>query len=261
MPFLGVLFVHKKPKLKILFYSRNSKKLFVLIALTTVLAILLAIFPYNAIRLAISQSNDYTFESKTIVIDAGHGGIDPGALGINGSKEKDINLEIAVALKDILTVNGYKVVMTRESDISLHDENAKSIHQIKASDLKKRLKIIEENSGAIVVMIHQNHFPEEKYYGAQMFYGRLNEKSEVLAKSVMESFQENIQPNNTRSIKRSTKSVYVLHNAKSPTVMVECGFISNYKEAALLSDSEYQKKLAFTIFCGIEKYRTGSIAF
>lgn len=213
------------------------------------------VWPYNTIKNVISQSADFTFSSNTVIIDAGHGGVDPGAIGANGSIEKDINLNIALALRDMLITNGYTVIMTRESDVALHDEKYKKIGQIKTSDLKNRLKLVNDNSDAITIMIHQNHFTEEKYNGAQMFYGRLNPQSQILAEALRQSFKGNLQPNNARQTKRSTKDVYVLHNAKSPIVLAECGFLSNYAESELLSNEEYQQKVAFTLYSGIEGYK------
>lgn len=176
-------------------------------------------------------------------------------VGKNGCLEKDINLSVCLYLRDILTVNGYNVVMTRESDISVHDEGLKKISQIKTSDIKNRLKLIESYDNAIALLIHQNEFAEEKYHGAQMFYGRKNEESKPLAEAMQKSFVSLLQPDNTRQIKPSTKAVYIINNAKNPIVLVECGFISNYNEAKNLTDEEYQKKVAFTIYNGIVEYK------
>ncbi len=232
-----------------------NRKILCLVLIAVLMVACLVVFPYNTIKNVLSQSADHRFSSNTVVIDAGHGGVDPGAIGANNCIEKDINLKIAINLRDILTASGYKVIMTRDSDIALHDEKYKRIGQIKTSDLKNRLKIIDENSDAITIMIHQNHFTVEKYNGAQMFYGRVNPKSQQLADSLRKSFKDNLQPNNERQIKRSTKDVYVLHNAKGPIVLAECGFISNYAEAEQLCNEEYQQKVAFTLFSGIEGYK------
>lgn len=231
----------------------NKKTILIFLSVILVTIILVGL-PYNAIKSALADADNYKYSASTVVIDAGHGGLDPGAVGKNGCLEKDINLNIALALKDMLTLNGYRVVMTRETDISLHDEKLKKVSRIKASDLNNRLKIFEKNKSSITVMIHQNHFSREQYNGAQMFYGKKNNKSSLLATSLRDSFKENLQPDNDREIKPSTSAVYILHNAKNPIVLAECGFISNHAEAELLSDEEYQKKVAFTLFCGIEKY-------
>lgn len=196
-------------------------------------------------------SNTKMSDITQVVIDAGHGGVDPGAIGINGVKEKDINLAISLYLKDILIANGYDVIMTRETDIAIHDPQNKSISKIKTSDLKNRLRIIDNQPNAIAVSIHQNKFPQQSSRGAQMFYGRKNEQSKQLAEALQNSFSDNLQHNNKREVKQSTSSVYIIHNAKIPITLVECGFVSNYEDAKLLSSEEYQQQVAFTIFCGI----------
>lgn len=224
-------------------------------------AVILVFFiSFSAFQLfsALSPASAKILEENTIILDAGHGGVDGGAVGKNGCLEKDVNLSICLYLRDILTVNGYRVIMTRESDVSTNDEGLKKISQIKTSDLKNRLKLIESYDGAIALVIHQNEFGEEKYHGAQMFYGRKNEESKPLAEAIQKSFVTMLQPDNTRQIKPSTKSVYIVNNAKNPIVLVECGFISNYEEAKNLSDEEYQKKVAFTIFNGLVEYQKGS---
>ena len=190
-----------------------------------------------------------------VIVDAGHGGVDPGAIGINGINEKEINLAIALDLRDILTANGYEVVMIREEDIAINDPQYKKIGQIKTSDLKKRLKIIESYPEAITISIHQNKFGQEQYHGAQMFYGRQNEESKLLAEALQKTFHEDLQPDNARQVKRSTSDVYILHNAKTPIVLAECGFLSNPQDCKNLCSEEYQQRIAFTIFKGISAYR------
>lgn len=200
-----------------------------------------------------SAQNDISFKS-TIVIDAGHGGIDGGAVGVNGEIEKDINLSIALTLRDMLQVNGFNVVMTRVDDISLNDSDLTKVSEMKTSDLKNRMKLIDEYPDSPVILVHQNHFTEEKYSGAQMFYGHLNSESELLAQNMQVAIRSFLQPDNTREIKQSTSAVYLLHNASNPIVLAECGFLSNYNEASLLSSEEYQQKMAFAILSGIVNY-------
>ncbi len=200
-----------------------------------------------------STQNDIITKS-TVIIDAGHGGMDGGAIGINDAIEKDINLSIALMLKDMLLINGFNVVMTREEDISLNDEGLTKTSEIKTSDLKNRMKLIEEYSNSPVILIHQNHFTQEKYSGAQMFYGHLNDESELLARYLQTSIRSYLQPENTREIKESTSSVYLLHNSNNPIVLAECGFLSNYQEAELLINTEYQQKMAFSLLAGIVNY-------
>ena len=189
----------------------------------------------------------------TVVIDAGHGGIDGGATGIGGVVEKSINLQIALKLKNVLQANGYRVVMIREADTSIHS-SGKSIAQQKNSDMNNRLKIINETPNSLTVSIHQNHFEQQQYSGAQMFYGKVNTDSKILADCIQKRFVGNLQSDNKREIKQAGKDLYLMYYAKTPIVLVECGFLSNPIESALLSDDTYQNKVAFTIFSGIMDY-------
>lgn len=193
----------------------------------------------------------------TIVIDPGHGGIDGGATGHNGIPEKEINLQISLKLKEICLANGFKVVMTRETDQSIHS-SGNSISQQKKSDMRNRLKIINETPNSLTVSIHQNHFEQSQYSGAQMFYGKVNEESRSLASFIQKRFVANLQKDNKREIKEATKDLYLMYYAKTPIVLVECGFISNPAESALLSDGTYQNKVAFTVFSGILDYISGT---
>ncbi len=192
----------------------------------------------------------------TIVVDAGHGGFDGGASGYNGIIEKDINLAIAKDLKCILQASGFEVVMTRETDEALCNEQSEHVPAVsmKKTDMRKRLKIMDETPNSLTVSVHQNKYEQESSKGAQMFYGINNPLSEQLAECIQEQFVEALQNNNTRQIKRAQKDLFLLYYTKSPAVIVECGFISNPEEAELLSDSEYQKKVALTIFSGIVEF-------
>lgn len=218
-------------------------------------ALLLLLLPLTATGVwEISAAVQPSAERPVILLDAGHGGVDPGAIGVNDALEKDINLEIVLRLRDMLTVNGWEVILTRDADLSLHDPQYTKISQIKTSDLKKRLQLIEESDCLLAISVHQNQFSEEKYKGAQMFYGRLNANSKRLAECMQEAFRENLQPENERQIKSSTSDVYIIHNANKPIVLAECGFLSNREECTLLCTPEYQNKVAFTLFCGIQRY-------
>ena len=190
----------------------------------------------------------------TVIIDAGHGGPDGGTCGRDGTLEKDLNLPIAKKLNEILSSLGIKTVMVRTQDISIHDESAKTIRQKKISDIHNRLKLIEDTPDCIFVSIHQNHYAVEKYYGTQVFYSPNDALSEVLADNLQQTVAGLIQPDNTRTIKKCGTDIYLLYHASVPAVMVECGFISNEKELALLKTDEYQNKLAFSIAMGILNY-------
>lgn len=151
----------------------------------------------------------------TVVIDAGHGGIDGGATGIGGVVEKSINLQIALKLKNVLQANGYRVVMIREADTSIHS-SGKSIAQQKKSDMNNRLKIINETPNSLTVSIHQNHFEQQQYSGAQMFYGKVNTDSKILADCIQKRFVGNLQSDNKREIKQAGKDLYLMYYAKTP---------------------------------------------
>lgn len=188
-----------------------------------------------------------------VVIDAGHGGEDGGA-SANGLLEKDINLSIALKLRDMLTVSGYKVVMTRDSDVSVYDSTAGTTREKKVSDLKNRVKVINGGKNNILVSIHQNKFEQSKYFGTQMFYSKNNAKSAVLAEELRKSVTGLLQPENKRELKQADSSIYILDKAEVPAVIAECGFLSNEEEAKKLADADYQQKMAFSIYSGIMGY-------
>ncbi len=202
-------------------------------------------------KFAVDTVSSDNLQNKTIIIDAGHGGIDGGTSASDGTVEKDLNLQISLKINEILKSMGIKTVMTRTDDASLNDQNASTIRQKKVSDIKNRLAIINETDDAVFVSIHQNHFSQEKYSGAQVFYSKNNPQSQVLAEKIRFQLISVLQPENTREIKPSGSEIYLLHHAKVPAVMVECGFLSNYNETQLLKDEEYQRKLAFTVAMGI----------
>lgn len=193
-------------------------------------------------------------ELPTIVIDAGHGGFDGGAVGVDGIVEKDINLSIALKLYDLFTVNGFDAVLTRDSDISLHRQEDTTLRKKKNSDLHNRLAIASSYENAILLSIHQNKFTHSRFNGAQIFYGPKNEKSEPFAEIMQRRFIEMLQPENTRKYKKTGDSVFLIYNAPMPALLVECGFLSNPEEAYQLIDAEYQQKVAFTIFAGTMEY-------
>ncbi len=157
-------------------------------------------------------------------------------------------------LRDLLTVSGYEVEVTRDTDISIHDKGVEGIANQKSSDMDNRLELFNKNDNAICISIHQNQFTNPKYHGAQMFYSDSNRRNENLARSIQNKFVEFLQPDNTREIKQCGKELFLCYYSKNPTVMVECGFLSNPEEAALLTTEEYQNKVAFTIFAGINSF-------
>lgn len=195
--------------------------------------------------------------TKTVVIDAGHGGVDGGAVASTGVIEKDLNLQIAQYLKPLLEAQNFTVIMVRETDLSLHDPAADSIRSKKKSDLRNRLALINEHPDALVVSIHQNTFTESQYRGAQMFYGVHHPQSPIAAQYIQDAIVAELQPDNQRKIKKAPSSVFLLQHAKPAMVLVECGFLSNPEELALLSSDSYQQHMAGAIANGIVNYYNG----
>lgn len=170
--------------------------------------------------------------------------------------EKDINLEISKKIRDMLETSGYHVIMTRDEDKAIYDNDAGTLKEKKRSDLRNRLEMIKSNTGedSIFVSIHQNKFTDKKYWGTQIFYSKNNSRSQELATYIKDSVVGLIQPDNKREIKPADKNIYLLHNSTGPAVIVECGFLSNSEEAMKLNTKEYQEQLAFSIYCGITHY-------
>ncbi len=202
-----------------------------------------------------SQTVSAGYESNTvIIIDPGHGGFDGGAVAPDGTVEKDINLGIANNLALMLKASGYDVIMTRTTDTGTEDDENTTIDRRKVSDLQNRLKLINSYEDAAFVSVHLNKFTTSSANGAQVFYSKNHARSSDLGQSIQESIVGTLQPENTRVIKQATKSTYLLHNAKIPAVIVECGFLSNAKELQKLKDENYQKQMSHAIFCGIINY-------
>ena len=183
--------------------------------------------------------------------NAGHGGFDGGAVANDGTVEKDINLNITLALEKMLKQSGFKVIMTRTDDSSTESDSNDKIARKKKSDLNNRLKLMEQYDDAVFISIHLNKFTTSAARGSQIFYSSEIDNSKTLADLIQNSIVEKIQPDNTRVNKQSTSSPYILHNASVPAVIVECGFLSNKAELELLKNEEYQNKMAFCIYCGI----------
>ena len=186
-------------------------------------------------------------EDPVVVIDAGHGGMDGGAVGADGTLEKQINLEIAQTLSQLLTVSGYKTVMTRTEDTMLQTDDGEG--SAKMQDLKQRLAIASKYPESLMVSIHCNKFSLESCKGMQVYYS--DSEAEKKAAQEIQNASVLLQPYNKREIKKSDYSIYLLNRAKSPSVLVECGFLSNSEELSALKDADYQKKLALVIFKGI----------
>ena len=196
------------------------------------------------------QSEQAKSAPVCIVVDAGHGGDDPGKIGINDALEKDINLQIALKLQKILEQNNIKVVMTRNTDAGLYSEGATNK---KAEDMQKRCKIIEDSSALFTVSIHQNSYTSPEIQGAQVFYYGQSENGKKLAEILQTALIEQVDPDNHRAAK-ANESYYLLKKTPTPTVIVECGFLSNPIEAELLLQDDYQDQLVNAIYTGIKTY-------
>ena len=193
--------------------------------------------------------------NKTIIVDAGHGVIDPGYMTDDQSvKEKDVNLKITKKVKELLEASGAMVILTRNDDTSLYTEEAgKTIRQKYNENLKNRKKIIQESSADMFISIHLNKFQESKYYGAQTFYPAGKEDDKQLATYIQGELKRVVDKTNNRKIK-STNDIYLIKDNEIPSTLIECGFLSNDKEAKLLNDEEYQDQIAWAIYVGIQKY-------
>ncbi|MDE5946126.1 MAG: N-acetylmuramoyl-L-alanine amidase [Oscillospiraceae bacterium] len=180
--------------------------------------------------------------------------MDGGCVSINGDSEKGINLNILLTLRDMLRISGYDVEVTRDTDKSIHDNGIEGVANQKSSDMDNRLALFNKYENAVCISIHQNQFTDSRYSGAQMFYSDSNKQNEALAGTIQKKFVEFIQPDNKREIKLCGKELFLCYFSKNPTVMVECGFLSNPEEASLLMTEDYQNKVAFTIFSGLNEF-------
>lgn len=192
-------------------------------------------------------------DSRLIIIDAGHGGNDPGKIGVDGTQEKDLNLTMALKLKLLLEQQDMQVIMTRETDDGLYDEKASNK---KVQDMKRRCELINETQPACVISIHQNSYHEEAIHGAQVFYYETSAESERLAKAIQEELVSFVEPENHRQAK-ANDTYYLLKKTQVPVVIVECGFLSNWEESRKLQDEMYQDKLIWAISMGTQRFLNG----
>lgn len=178
-----------------------------------------------------------------LILDAGHGGEDGGAVSITGVPESQINLAIVLDMRDILGLYGVDPVVLREEDISLHDGDASTLREKKASDLKNRVAIVEGVEGGTLISIHQNTYTSSRYRGAQTFYAP-TEGSQPLAEHIQTAVRTGLQPDNERAVKQIPDTVYLMNHISCPAILVECGFLTNPEEEALLRDEDYQRQMA-----------------
>lgn len=189
-----------------------------------------------------------------IILDAGHGGEDGGAVAVSGVDEKDINLAVALLVRDKLVASGFSVQMIRETDTAVGDTALSTLSERKRSDIQYRTQVVNETENCILVSIHQNYFEQSQYSGAQMFYSPNNTRSAQLAEAIRRTVVAQTQPENTRQNKQAESGIYLLSHVDVPAVIVECGFLSNPEEADLLNTPDYQQRMAAAISDGIADF-------
>ena len=225
------------------------KKLFPCFCLCAVLIIVQILFPTFQNKLSVQSNSCLPSSFPIIIIDPGHGGKDPGKVGTKGTLEKEINLEIALHLKAILETQNVKVIMTRNKDMDLSTTSSNR----KLSDMKERLTLIQESNANLVISIHQNSYTSPEVYGAQCFYRTDSAQGEQLASIIQKQIIISTNQTKIREIK-GNDDYYLLKHSPLPTVIVECGFLSNPEEEKLLLTDEYKRKMAWAIHLGILQY-------
>ncbi len=208
---------------------------------------------YNNLKTAdtVLVTSESFIEKPTVIIDAGHGGFDGGAVAKDGTLEKDINLLIAKSTEKVLLFSGFNVIMTRDEDTSTNTKDYNKIALNKKSDMQNRLDLMNKNKSAVYLGIHLNKYTTSAATGAQVFYGVQNEKSYTLAKEMQNAFKNILQNENNRVVKKATKSTYLLYNALNPAIITECGFLSNQTELNNLKSEEYRNKISMVIGKGL----------
>lgn len=231
-----------------------------IILIGLIFLLLLAIYSLNVdVDRSVTVTNEKEAAERLIILDAGHGGEDPGASGTaTGIKEKDVNLVIARKVRTLLEEAGYKILMTRDEDILKHDENAQRLFDKRKQDLLNRKRTIDESGAELVVSIHLNGFGDSRYSGAQVFFPHNSPDSQKLAGSIQKSLREIVDPENKREAlvrgKPNELPIVILRDLKVPTVIVECGFLTNPEEEQKLAREDYQDKLALAIKTGVVEY-------
>lgn len=205
---------------------------------------LLAVFAFRGLHQTAATSAEVG-NYHLIILDAGHGGADGGATAPDGTRESDLNLAITQRLDGILGLLGEEVILVRNSDTDLADADARSISQKKVSDIRNRVALVNSHPQGMLLSIHCNSFPEEKYYGAQFFYGDTG-NAEILAHQLQTNIQQ-IDPDNRRECKSVPREVYLFRHIQNPGILVECGFLTNSRDLGILKSEAYQKKLAVTL--------------
>ena len=232
-----------------------KQKILVGLVYGVVLSSMLAISIWSNLAVTVMSRQIPISGRVCIVIDAGHGAPDGGAVSCTGVHESGINLEISRRLDDLLHLLGYDTKMLRTGNNSVYTEG-ETIGQKKVSDLKERVRLVNEQENAILLSIHQNHYSDSRYSGAQMFYAQTT-GSQDLAKVLQQSFVTHLNPGSHRQAKRS-QGIYLMEHVDKTAVLVECGFISNPAEEAKLRSHEYQKKICCVIASALSNYLTNT---
>lgn len=201
----------------------------------------------------ISSANNGKERNAKVLIDAGHGEPDGGAVGADGTKEADLNLAVSKKLDSLLCQNNYKTEMTREDENGIHTSNSKTTREMKREDMKKRAEKRVSSGADIFVSIHMNKFEQPKYCGAQVIYDATNERSKILAQEIQNALNL-ADTNNTRTIMAANDNIFLLKSCAVPSVIVECGFLSNKAELEKLKSDEYQNIIANAVYTGINNY-------
>ena len=226
---------------------------FAIFCIISALVSLVLIIPMLNFLFPMPSKSAGAISSYTVVLDAGHGGEDGGCEG-NGLVEKDLNLDITLRLASLLGEQGVTVVLTRDTDILLYDINSDYQGKKKAQDVRKRLEIAKSQENPLLVSIHMNYFAQTQYSGLQVWYSKNDARSKILANLIQSNVKSELQPSNKRVTKEATSSIFLLHNATFPAVLIECGFLSNPDEARALTDENYRQNLANSIFKSIMTY-------
>ena len=243
----------KKRKRLIIWVSRKGLTKLLLTVAMVILLVMMFTYDYSSTRTWTHWT--LPLSGQTVVLDAGHGGVDGGAESDQGLVEKEITLELALQVRDYLQQAGAIVIMTRDGDYDLASPGTKGFSRRKTEDLQKRAEVVKHAEADLFVTIHLNSVPSSRWRGAQTFYYPKREESKRLATFIQEEIKTNLE--NTNRVANTAPTIFLLKTAPIPSALVEVGFLSNPDESSLLSDDKYQRKLAAAIYRGILRFSSG----
>ncbi len=226
--------------------AKRSSSL-ILYFLVALLLVLVAFLLHRLFHGVLLRDRDVAADGtpiRSVILDAGHGGFDGGAVSVTGTPEKTLNLEMSLTLAALLRAQGYEVILSREEDVELTHSDGGSR---KMQDLRARLQLTEDHPGVPLISIHMNKFPQSRYHGLQVYHATGDETSKTLAERVQSTVKAGLQPHNDRAVKPATSAIFLLHRTASPAILVECGFLSNEEEARRLEDPVYRASLCLLI--------------